>query len=162
MQRSWSPPIAELRRRPPGVAYEVREDLHRAGLLRTLAQETPTDLLRSHNTFANGFCIDRVQRPSKAAEKVAVRLKDALQEPVDIENAIENQIELEAWRRAFDEENAPAPAAWWKRTLEEVRREVTAGGLPVELPDWTTDIAELLAEGMKVQDIQFDPWPGTD
>jgi hypothetical protein len=27
------------------------EDLHRAGLFGTLAQETPTDLLRSHNTF---------------------------------------------------------------------------------------------------------------
>lgn len=108
------------------------------------------------------FCTDRVQRPSKAAEKVAVRLKDALQEPFDIENAIGNQIELEAWRRAFDEENAPAPAAWWKRTLEEVRREATTAGLPVELPDWTTDIAEMLAEGMTVQDIQIAPWQGTD
>jgi hypothetical protein len=55
VQRSWSPPIAELRRRPPSVPYEVpeNEDLHRAGLLGPLAQETPTDLLRSHNTFLN-------------------------------------------------------------------------------------------------------------
>jgi hypothetical protein len=52
VQRSWSPPIAELHRQPPGVPYEdLNEDLHRAGLLGTLAQETPTDLLRSHNTF---------------------------------------------------------------------------------------------------------------
>jgi hypothetical protein len=29
----------------------LNEDLHRAGLLGTLAQETPTDLLRSHNTL---------------------------------------------------------------------------------------------------------------
>ena len=38
VQHSWSPPLAELRRRPPGVQYEVREVL-----LGTLAQETPTD-----------------------------------------------------------------------------------------------------------------------
>ena len=31
---------------------DLNEDLHRAGLLGTLAQETPTDLLRSYNTLA--------------------------------------------------------------------------------------------------------------
>lgn len=108
------------------------------------------------------FCIDRVQRPSRAAERLAARLKDALQEPIDIDNAIGNRGELEAWRRAFDEENAPAPAAWWQRTLEQVQRETAAAGLPAELPDWTADIADMLAGGMTAQDIQIPPWPGTD
>lgn len=140
-------------------------DLLRSELL-TRLDRSPTEVVRQlryeRQRVWAAFCIDRVQRPSKAAEKVAARLKDALQEPFDIENAIGNQIELEAWRRAFDEGNAPAPAAWWKRTLEEVQREATTAGLPVELPDWTTDIAEMLAEGMTVQDIQIAPWPGTD
>src|SRR5664280_3282270 len=54
VQRSWSPPLAELRRRPPSVPCEVPERRSSpGGSIGHLAQETPTDLLRSHNTFLN-------------------------------------------------------------------------------------------------------------
>lgn len=140
-------------------------DRFRSELL-TRLDRSPTEVVRQlryeRQRVWAAFCIDRVQRPSKAAERVATSLQDFLQEALDVDNVIGNQVELEAWRRALDEENAPAPAVWWKRTLAEVRREAASAGLPLELPDWTTDIAKMLAEGMTAQDIQIAPWPGTD
>jgi len=41
----------------------LNEDLHRAGLLGTLAQETATDLLRSHNTFPSEHELASISRP---------------------------------------------------------------------------------------------------
>lgn len=135
-------------------------DLHQVMLRRF--NQSPAEVYRRlrHERLRvwMAFCIDRVQRPSKAADKVMTQLQTFLETPFAVDDVVRNRTELKAWRNAMKVENVPAPAAWWRRTLQDIEDTVRWETGQVRLLDPTDYIKEQIASGVDPVEIQIEPW----
>lgn len=63
------------------------------------------------------FTVDRLLKPSKAAERLAPRLLAHLNEPLDFGAYMLNLALLQHWEEALEERERPGSMRWWNQQL---------------------------------------------
>lgn len=105
------------------------------------------------------FCIDRVLRPSKAAEQLAPRLLAMLNEPLALESHVGNLIQLQEWETALKDRKSRRPASmrWWSSQAKAVAA-AKPGAAQRVLHDDPDAIRELISKATKWSEVELEPW----
>ena len=105
------------------------------------------------------FCVDRVLRPSKAAERLAPRLLAMLNEPLAIEEHVRNLIELEGWEAVVKERKGRRPASmrWWASEAKKIATSAP-DGVQQKFRDDPLAVRKLIDSAEKWSDVEIAPW----
>ena len=103
------------------------------------------------------FNVDRLLKPSKAAERLAPRLLTHLNEPLDINAYMANLARLQHWEKALNERKRPGSMRWWSEQLKQ------SVAVPPDvgqrfLSDDLDELREKWAEAKKWKDLEGDAW----
>lgn len=103
------------------------------------------------------FNVDRLLKPSKAAEQLAPKLLSHLNEPIDLGAYMFNLALLQHWEKALKDRERPGSMRWWRDQLREAER------LPLDVGQkvLTEDLDDLRAEwrdAKRWKDIEWTSW----
>lgn len=103
------------------------------------------------------FNVDRMIRPSKAADTLAPRLLRHLNEPIEFDSYAPNAVQLRHWETALKQRDRPAPMRWWLDKLRESEKLPDFAG-QMALVDDREAIEAKWPTAEKWSDLEWTAW----
>lgn len=103
------------------------------------------------------FNVDRILKPSKAAERLAPRLLAHLNEPIEFGAYLCNLARLQHWEASLKERKRPAPMRWWNEQLKTSKQIPPTIGQRV-LTDDLDKLREEWGKATNWKDLEWNAW----